>query len=272
MNDKLKKLKALLLDMQSVLVAYSGGVDSTFLLKIALDTLGKEKVLAVTASSETYPGCEMRDADDLAQNLKANFMIITTNEFSDDNFRKNPKDRCYYCKKELFTKLNQIAKENNLDFVIDGSNADDLSDFRPGAIAKKELGIRSPLQEISFTKQEIRDTSKDLGLKTHDKPSYACLASRIPYGTEITKDILKRIDEGEEFLRSLGFRQLRVRHHGDIVRIEVDKDHIADFLNDDLIDIISKKFESLGYFYVTLDLKGYRTGSMNEVLSEKSIS
>lgn len=268
--NKLEKLQNILKEMEKALVAYSGGVDSSFLLKVSIDTLGNDNVLAVIAASETYPEFEKREAEEFAQKLNANYKIIETNEFLDDNFRSNPKDRCYFCKSELFARLMRIAKESKFNFVIDGSNADDLSDYRPGAKAKKELEVRSPLQEAGLTKEEIRKLSRDLGLGTWDKPSYACLASRIPYGTEITKEILKRIDEGEAFLRSLGIKQLRVRHHGDLVRIEVEKDSIALVMQDEVMDEISEKFKELGYIYITLDLKGYRTGSMNEALINQS--
>ena len=270
--NKLGRLKDILKDYKRVIVAYSGGVDSTFLLKAAIDSLGKENVLAVVAVSETYPEFELHDAKASAILLDANIRVINTNEFEDPNFRSNPKDRCYFCKKELFIKLIELAGQLNFNYVIDGSNSDDLSDFRPGALAKKELKIKSPLQEAGLTKQEIRQISKTLKLPTWDKPSYACLASRIPYGTEITKDILKRIDRGESYLRELGFSQLRVRHHGDLVRIEVEKESIQKILTDEVMDGISEKFKELGYIYITVDLQGYRIGSMNEALDEKNIS
>lgn len=262
---KLEKLQNLLKDMKSVLIAFSGGVDSTFLLKVAKDTLG-DNVLAVIAESPTYPESEVRFANAMCETFGVKRRVIETDEFSDENFVTNPKERCYFCKKELFSKLQDIAKKNNIPYVLDGSNYDDKFDYRPGMKAKKELGIRSPLLELGFTKQDIRDHSKELGLPTWDKPSYACLASRIPYGTRITQEILAKVGEGEKFLTLLGFKQLRVRHHGPIVRIEVDKQSVGRIMQDGLMDKISRKFEELGYTYVTLDLKGYRTGSMNEGL------
>jgi len=246
-----------------VLIAFSGGVDSTFLLSQAQKGLGQENVLAVIAESPTYPSDEVAWAKKLCEVLRVKYMLIQTDEFSDENFVANPKERCYYCKKELFSKLRKIAAKNKIPHVLDGSNYDDRSDYRPGTRAKNELGVKSPLQELGFTKQNIRDFSKELDLPTWDKPSYACLASRIPYGTRITPDILARVEEGEKYLRSLGFKQLRVRHHGPIVRIELENRNLAT----ELMDEIAKKFEKLGYTYVTLDLKGYRTGSMNETLS-----
>lgn len=264
--NKLTDLQETFKKLGKVLIAFSGGVDSTFLLKVALDVLGKDNVLAVIAESPTYPGDEVEWALKLANKLKANYQLIQTDEFADRNFIKNPKERCYYCKGELFSKLNQIAKENNIPHVLDGSNYDDKSDYRPGTQAKCELGVKSPLLDLGFTKDDIRKYSKELDLPTWDKPSYACLASRIPYGTEITPEILKKVGEGEKFLRSLGFKQLRVRHHGNIVRIEVDQESLADVIQDEVRDKIAKKFEELGYTYVTFDIKGYRTGSMNEVL------
>ncbi|NQT30476.1 MAG: ATP-dependent sacrificial sulfur transferase LarE [Candidatus Saganbacteria bacterium] len=259
---RLSRLKELLSAMKRVLIAYSGGVDSTFLLKIAKDTLG-DNVLAVIAKSPTYPEDEVLAAKLLCEKLGVKYQIIDTDEFSDENFVSNPRERCYFCKKELFSRLLEIAKEDNIPYVLDGSNYDDKSDFRPGTKAKDELGVRSPLMELAFTKQDIRHFSKEMGLPTWDKPSYACLASRIPYGTKIDEETLKKVGEGEKYLKSLGFKQLRVRHHGNIVRIEVDKDSFAKIMQEDLMDKIAKQFEKLGYTYVTLDLKGYRTGSMN---------
>lgn len=250
-------------DLKKVLIAFSGGVDSTFLLAAAIRAVGKDNILAVIAESPTYPSDEIAWAKKLCEDFGVNYKLIQTDEFLDENFIKNPKERCYYCKKELFSRLNDIAKKSGIEHVLDGSNFDDKSDYRPGTQAKCELGVKSPLQDLGFTKQKIRDISKEWDLPTWDKPSYACLASRIPYGTRITEDILKRVEEGEKYLRSLGFKQLRVRHHDAIVRIELDDRVLAE----DLMDEIARKFEKLGYTYVTLDLKGYRTGSMNETLS-----
>lgn len=262
---KLEWLKNILSKMEGVLVAYSGGVDSTFLLKIAKGVL-HDKVLAVIASSPTYPRQEIMAARKLAKKLKARHIIINTYELRNPSFVRNPVKRCYFCKQELFNKLKLIARRNNLKYVCDGSNLDDLKDFRPGAIAKKELGIRSPLQEARLTKEEIRGLSHRMKLPTWNKPSFACLASRFPYKTQISAVLLKRIGSAEEYLRKLHFRQVRVRHHKNLARIEVDKNDLTRLLR--LSKKIIKKFQRLGYTYVTADLAGYRTGSMNEPLKK----
>ncbi len=256
----LSKLKQALKRLKSVLIAFSGGVDSTFLLKVSQNTLG-DNVLAVIAKSPTFPQDEVDFAKKFCEENQIKYQIIETDEFKDENFIQNSKDRCYYCKSELFSKLLKIAKKENIPHVLDGSNYDDKSDYRPGNQAKKELNIQSPLMDLGFTKQMIRDESKKLGLSTWEKPSYACLSSRIPYGTRITQEILSKVEAGEKFLKNLGFKQLRVRHHGNLVRIELEKP----VLSEELMNQIYNEFKRLGYIYVTLDLKGYRTGSMNEI-------
>lgn len=267
---KYEKLKAEVEKMEKVLVAFSGGVDSTLLLKVASDVLGKN-VLAVIASSETYPGNETMDARKLARRLKVRHKVISTHELDNPDFLRNPPERCYHCKKELFGTLASIAREEGISFVLDGSNHDDLLDFRPGAKAAKELGIRSPLREAGLTKAEVRELSRRLRLPTWDKPSLACLASRFPYHTRIEGKSLRRIGAAEEFLREAGFRQVRVRHHGPIARIEVEASEFPRLLKKGLAAKISARLKELGYSYVSLDLEGYRTGSMNETLKKSHV-
>lgn len=266
---KIEKLKSRLLFFKRVIVAFSGGVDSTFLLYFAKKILGRENVLAVVAESPTYPVEEVRSAIELASNLGVRCQIIRTEELEDENFVCNSKDRCYFCKKELFSKLKQMARENAINYILDGSNFDDLSDYRPGNFAKKEFGVCSPLQEVGLTKDEIRQLSKEAGLPTWDKPSMACLSSRIPYGIRITREILCQVGEAEKFIRALGFRQVRVRHHDKLARIEVEKSEISKFFDKTLREKVTKKLEKLGYYFVTLDLNGYTTGSLNKGLSDE---
>lgn len=268
---KLEILKEILRETESALIAYSGGVDSTFLLKIARDTLGSD-VLAVTADSPTYPSQEIQEAKALARKLSVRHLTIETEEFADSNFISNPPDRCYYCKKELFSKLRKIARENHLNHILDGSNLDDEKDFRPGMRAAREFGVRSPLREAGFTKEDIRQLSKELDLATWNKPALACLASRFPYGKPLTKQDLGRVGKAEKLLRDMGIGQIRVRHHGHIARIEVPRGEINRFLSDSFRKKLVDKLKELGYTYVTLDLEGYRTGSMNEVLLHLSPS
>jgi len=262
-NQKLDKLKSILEKMESVLVAFSGGVDSSFLLKVAKDTLGKAKVLAVTARSETYTPSEYRQAKALAKRIDVKHLAIRTEELKNKNFQSNPLNRCFYCKDELFTKLNSIAKEKGLNFVIDGSNYDDRLDYRPGSQAAKKLGVRSPLKEAKLTKQDIRDLANGLGLPNWNKPAQACLASRIAYYSKIFPEKLNLIEKGEKFLKKWGFNQVRLRYHGDIARIEVDKKELSRFFSDKVRNKAIKSLKNLGFKYVTVDLEGYRTGSMN---------
>jgi len=268
MEEKLKRLKDILKEMGSVLIAYSGGVDSTFLLKVARDALG-EKVMAVTALSPTYPREEAEEAKKITGELGVKHLLIETRELEDPNFTSNPPQRCYYCKKELFSRLKELAKEKGLAWVADGSNSDDTGDFRPGMQAARELEIRSPLREAGLTKAEIREWSKKMGLPTWKKPSFACLASRFPYGMRINEKDLKRVSEGERFLRNLGISQVRVRHYKDTVRIEVRYEELPRLLENHYREKVIKKFKQLGYTYITVDLEGYRSGSMNEVLRNR---
>ncbi len=267
--QKLDKLKAIIQETGGAVVAFSGGVDSTLLLKIAYEVLGNQAV-AVTAKSETYPVRELEDAKSFAKEIGAKHIVIETSELAIEGFADNPPDRCFYCKHELFSKLTSIAKENGLEYVFDGSNFDDRNDHRPGMRAAKQLGVVSPLKQAELTKEDIREISKEYGLSTWNKPSFACLSSRFPYGTKITPDKLVVIGEAEDYIRDLGFQELRVRHHDNIARIEVSKKDFGRIV--EYADEITEKLKSLGFLYVTLELSGYKTGSMNYTLSDEEKS
>lgn len=268
-RSKLKRLNSILKGMGSVLVAYSGGVDSTFLLKVARDVLG-DKVVSTTAVSATYPEGEYLHARRMVKDLGAKHIIVRTRELEIEGFSDNSPQRCYYCKKELYTHLAQIAKREKLSWVVDGSNLDDENDFRPGRTAAHEMGVRSPLREANLTKSDIRRFSKQMKLSTWDKPSLACLASRFAYGDKISEAKLKMVGSGEKFLKSLGIKQVRLRHHGDIARIEVWGEDMGKFLDKDFRKKIISKLKRIGYRYATLDLDGYQTGSMNPVKRRSS--
>ncbi|MBV4418535.1 ATP-dependent sacrificial sulfur transferase LarE [Clostridium tyrobutyricum] len=265
MHKKLDILKENIKKMQSAAIAFSGGVDSTFLLKVAHDVLGNN-VIAITATSSTYPKRELDEAKKYARNMGVKHIIIESEELDIEGYAKNPVNRCYYCKKELFSKLRNIAKENDINYVLDGSNLDDTGDYRPGMEAAKELGIVSPLKEAKLTKDDIRTFSREMNLPTWNKPSFACLSSRFPYGNKITSKKLKMVEDAEQFLLDLGFRQVRVRCHDTIARIEVAPEERSKFFDLSLMDKVGNKFREIGFTYVTLDILGYKTGSMNAVL------
>ncbi len=262
-SEKMSELRAWLRDQGSVLIAFSGGVDSTFLLKVASQELA-DNAYAATARSPTYPERELHEAEQLARDMGVCHFIVDSQEVDLPGYRENPPDRCYFCKSELFTQLNQLARENGIATVCDGANSDDLSDHRPGRRAACELRIASPLAELGFTKAEIREHSARLGLPTADKPSFACLASRFPYGEEITVERLRIIDAAESALQRLDLGQVRVRYHGTVARVEVDPSQFLSIL-EHAEDIVAA-LKNCGFSYVTLDLQGYRTGSMNETM------
>lgn len=264
-ESKLEALKTGLQGMESVIIAFSGGVDSSFLLKVAHEVLG-DKVLAVTARSSTYPEREFREAESFAAGYGIPHRVIISEELEVEGFSDNPPNRCYLCKQELFKKIKRLADKEGFKSIAEGSNHDDLGDYRPGLQAISELGIVSPLRDAGLTKNEIRLLSKELGLKTWDKPSFACLSSRFPYGEKITEQKLQMVDKAEQFLLDLGFRQVRVRHHGGLARIEVDDTDFNRFADNQIRNKVYLRYKELGFIHVSLDLKGYRTGSMNEGL------
>jgi pyridinium-3,5-biscarboxylic acid mononucleotide sulfurtransferase len=265
MNERYDALIQRLRGLDGAVVAFSGGVDSTFLLAAAREALG-ERLLAVTGRSPSVPRRELADAERFADDLGVRHRLVDTDEFSDPAFRANPPDRCYHCKSALFRTLTDIARDEGLAVVLEGSNADDRSDYRPGSRASAELGVLAPMVEVGLTKADIRALSRQMGLPTWSKPAMACLASRVPYGQELTAETMARIEAAEEVLREHGFEQLRVRDHGDVARIEVAPDELPRLLDPARRDAIAEALKAAGYTYVAADLQGYRMGAMNEGL------
>ncbi|HEV2126795.1 MAG TPA: ATP-dependent sacrificial sulfur transferase LarE [Chloroflexota bacterium] len=262
---KYDHLRQICRGLGSTLVAFSAGVDSTLLLKVCVDELG-ERAVAVTAVSESYPTHELAQAKRLARDIGCRLILVETNELEDENYASNPNNRCFYCKQELFTTIFPVAERERLETVVYGANLDDTGDYRPGMQAAKKMGARAPLLEAEMGKPEIRAVSRLLGLETWDKPAFACLSSRIPYGERVTEEKLQQIDQAEIFLVSEGFRQVRVRHHGEIARIEVPAAELARFFEAGRNERVVKHLKEVGFKYVTLDLQGYRSGSLNEGL------
>jgi uncharacterized protein len=270
MKEKYRRLQEILREMESVVVAFSGGVDSTFLLYASLDTLGKEHVLAVTADSETYPTEELEEARGLAARLGTQHRVISTSELAIPGYRENNRNRCYFCKQSLFEHLEPFVQDGKYKHIVYGLIADDMNDFRPGVKAAKERGVRGPLQEAGLFKEDIRVLSREAGLATWNKPSFACLSSRIAYGETITQKKLGRVGEAERYIRSLGFRQVRVRSEGENARIEVEPSDLEAMVR--FSARVSERLKELGFLYVSLDLEGYRSGSMNRALERKDLA
>jgi pyridinium-3,5-biscarboxylic acid mononucleotide sulfurtransferase len=265
LDEKLTRLQDMLRQMGSVMVAYSGGVDSTFLLKVAHDVLG-DAAIGVTADSPSMARSELREAQDLATQMGARHVCLPVSEMSDERYQVNGPDRCYFCKLHVYDVLTPFAREHGYAYIVDGNNADDIGDHRPGRKAAAEFDVRSPLLDVGMTKAEIRTLSRSMGLATWDKPAAACLSSRLPYGTRVTVEALSQVERAEIILRGQGFRQLRVRHHGDVARLELEP---ADFARAiEQRSVIVAALKEIGYTYVTMDLSGFRSGSLNEMLKK----
>lgn len=266
-EEKERNLRGLMREMQTVLVAYSGGVDSTYVALIATQELG-EKAVCVLGVSQSVSQVQRESAERIAADFNFNFTTISTYELENPNYKANPANRCYFCKDELYGKLSAVAAERKLAYVLDGSNTDDMSDFRPGRQAAAEHNVRSPLIEVGISKIELRELSKKLDLPTWDEPSSPCLSSRIAYGIPVSIERLNKVERGEKILRDLGFREFRVRYHEELVRLEIAPSEMEHILRKDVTDRIADSFRTLGFRYVTLDLHGYRTGALNEILDK----
>ncbi|MBQ7505831.1 MAG: ATP-dependent sacrificial sulfur transferase LarE [Lachnospiraceae bacterium] len=264
-TEKLNRLKEIIRSLGSLAVGFSGGVDSSFLLAVAHEVLG-EKALAVTGADASVPDRELKEAGEFCRQRGIRQIRCEVNPMTEEGYRKNSPDRCYFCKRKIFSEIKRIAEENGIEYVAEGSNMDDLGDYRPGLRAVEELSVKSPLREAGLYKADIRQLSRAMGLPTWSKPAYACLASRFVYGEEITEEKLRVIDSAEQFLIELGFSEERVRMHGKLARIEVPPADIPRIAAEEIREAVNEKFKSLGFLFVTLDLKGYRTGSMNATL------
>jgi uncharacterized protein len=270
LERKLAALSELLSDIPALIVAYSGGVDSAYLAYVATQAL-EDRAVCVTADSPSYPDRHRALAIRIAAQFHLNHQIIATNEMAREEYRANPANRCYYCKHELYTQLTELAREQNIPVIADGSNADDRGDYRPGRQAAREFGVRSPLDEVGLTKDEIRELSRQAGLPTWDEPASACLSSRIPYFSEVTDEKLRMIERAETVLRDLGFRVCRVRHHDTIARLELGRDEMARAQDPEVAEAIDRELRAIGYAHVTVDLRGYRLGSLNEALKLRQV-